>query len=85
MSLYFALETVENNENMKSVKFQEDLLIFVILFRLLYIPQITTLTTLSTEVQSCRADVRMLMECCVQYFTLIRSLPQAGFEPGPPF
>ena len=28
MSLYFALQTVENNKNKKSVKFQEDMLNF---------------------------------------------------------
>ena len=28
MSLYFALSAVENNKNKKSVKFQEDMLIF---------------------------------------------------------
>ena len=43
MSLYFALWTVENNEKKKSVKFQVDMLLFVILFRFMYLPQIATL------------------------------------------
>ena len=36
MTLYFALLTVENDINIKSVKFQGDMLFFVTLFRFLY-------------------------------------------------
>ena len=43
MSLFVALKTVDNNKNKKPVKFLGDMLIFVILFRLMYLPQITTL------------------------------------------
>ena len=46
MSFYFALLTVENNKSKRSVKFQGDMLNSVILFRFLYLPQITTLSCL---------------------------------------
>ena len=44
MSLYFALQTVENNKNKKFVKFQGDMLNFCDFIQVLYLPQITTLT-----------------------------------------
>ena len=42
MSLYFELETVENNKK-SLLNFREICLIFVILFTFLYLPQISTL------------------------------------------
>ena len=46
MSLYFALLTVENNKNKRSVKFQGDMLIFCDFIQVFVFTRITTLITI---------------------------------------